>query len=251
MNFILILGIDTAAKISCVALAYADSAFNISTLSEVYSGGNIPHSENLCPMIDRALETAGVALPDVNLFAVTAGPGSFTGIRIGISTVKGLAYGSDCNCIGVSSLQALAYNFRGFDGFDGGKIYISPVIDARRKQVYNAVFDLSDGKLEYIKKDRIITIKDFEDELNGSGEYTDGTIIFVGDGADMCCGEIKLEQMSKKHAGDMLSRPNGSSVCAAAAAEILRGAEAIHPRTLSPAYLIKTQAEQELAQAVE
>lgn len=252
MKFILILGIDTAAKISCVALAYADldnpkSDISISTLAEIYSGGNISHSENLCPMVDYVLRTAGVSLAEINLFAVSEGPGSFTGIRIGVSTVKGLAYGSDCNCIGISSLKALAYNLRGYDISDGEKLFVAPVIDARRKQVYNAAFNLSDGGgIDCIKKDRLITIEEFQEELNSDERFAEGEIIFIGDGADMCYEEIKLEKMIKKHVGDILSHPNGSSVCAAAAAEIIGGVKPIHPKMLSPSYLIKTQAEREM-----
>lgn len=250
MKFILILGIDTAAKISCVALVYADVEnlkCDVTTLAEIHSGGNIPHSENLCPMVDYVLKTAGVSLSEINLFAVSAGPGSFTGIRIGISTAKGLAYGSDCNCISVSSLQALAYNFRGWNISDDEKIFIIPAIDARRKQVYNAVFCLSDGGvIEYIKSDRIITIAELQDELNCDERFAGSKIIFTGDGADMCYEEIELEKIAKKRVGDILLRPNGSSVCAAAASEIIRGVKAVHPKMLSPSYLIKTQAEREL-----
>ena len=263
MKFIIILGIDTATKISSVALVdvnfdvpretsdLTNIKSDIIILSEIHSGGNISHSENLCPMVDRVLTTAGIKLSDVNLFAVTVGPGSFTGIRIGVSLIKGLAYGSDNNCIGVSSLHALAYNFSGFksENSDIKNIFISPVIDARRKQVYNAIFKLSsDGKICCVKKDRIITVSELETELNSEDEFADSDIIFIGDGTDMCCNEIKLARANKIRAGDILRQPNASSVCRLAVSELQKGSKAIHPRILSPSYLIKTQAEKELSE---
>jgi tRNA threonylcarbamoyladenosine biosynthesis protein TsaB len=254
------LGIDTTTKISSVALA--DTDFDVSRetsdlklksdiaiLSEIHSGGNITHSENLCPMVDCALATAGINLSEVNLFAVTVGPGSFTGIRIGVSLVKGLAYGSDNNCIGLSSLHVLAYNLNGFinTSADTKKIFIAPAIDARRKQVYNAIFSLSDdGEINYIKNDRIITVAELETELNSEVEFADSNIIFVGDGADMCYNELKLEKINKIRAGSILCQPNASSVCRLAVSELEKGGKSIHPRILSPSYLIKTQAEKEL-----
>ena len=250
MNFIIILGIDTTTKTSSVALAEADFAVSRGTvkiLSEINSGGNIPHSENLCPMVDRVLATAGLNLSEVNIFAVSVGPGSFTGIRIGVSLVKGLAYGSEINCIGISSLHALAYNFDGYISANAKKIFISSVIDARRKQVYNAIFELSrNGEIAHIKNDRIITLAELETELNGDDIFADSDIIFVGDGADMCCNEIKLDTANKIRASDILCQPNAASVCRLAASELKRGIETVHPRILSPSYLIKTQAENEL-----
>ena len=220
-------------------------------LSEIHSGGNISHSENLCPMVDRALATAGGDLSDVDIFAVAVGPGSFTGIRIGVSLVKGLAYGSADNCMGLSSLHALAYNFSGFavdsNGSDTKKRFIVPAIDARRKQVYNSIFSLSnDGEIRYIKSDRIITVTELEAELNSDINFADSEIIFVGDGADMCYNEIKLDRADKIRASGGLRQPNASAVCRLAVSQLNKGGKAVHPRILSPSYLIKTQAENEL-----
>lgn len=249
------MGIDTTTKISSVALVDAISDVSCETsdiiiLSEVCSGGNISHSENLCPMVERALATAGLELSDIDFFAVSVGPGSFTGIRIGVSLIKGLAYGDNNNCIGISSLYALAYNFYGLINANSNakKIFIAPSIDARRKQVYNAIFELSpNGEIYYIKNDRIITVTELENELNSEDRFADSDIIFVGDGADMCYNEIKLDKVNKIRANDILCRPNATSVCRIAASEIKKGSKAaIHPRILSPSYLIKTQAENEL-----
>ena len=202
-------------------------------LADLTSDGSTSHSEMLMPMIDSVLKSAGICLNDIDLFAAAHGPGSFTGIRIGIATVKGLAFGTDLNnCIGVSSLYALAYNFYG--SFDD--ILILPVIDARRKQVYNAVFD----DLKYVKNDRIITVSELEAELNS--EFSGRKIIFTGDGADMCYNEIKFD--GKVQVPDVLKIPSAASLCRAAYDTYKSGA--VHPRVLAPSYLIKTQAEREL-----
>jgi len=255
----LILGIDTTTKTASAAVVSGGK-----TLAEMTADGNISHSENLMPMIDYTLKCAGAALSDIDLFAVSCGPGSFTGIRIGVATIKGLAFGSESNnCAGVSSLLALAYNFRGlpdpstaFGGpppftcneceqsshtvhanqFKGGNILILPVIDARRKQVYNAVFDGD----KYIKHDRIITVGELEEELNR--EFSGHRVIFAGDGAEMCCKEIDFA--GKVQIPEMLKSPSAASVCAAAYMQYSSGG-AIHARALAPSYIIKTQAERE------
>jgi tRNA threonylcarbamoyladenosine biosynthesis protein TsaB len=229
----LILGIDTSTKTASAAVTDGGEI-----LAEITSGGKISHSENLMPMIDYTLKCAGAALNDIDLFAVAQGPGSFTGIRIGVATIKGLAFGADRNnCAGVSSLYALAYNFYGWDSSqrraEGGAPYlILPVIDARRKQVYNAVFD----NLDYIKNDRIITVSELETELNA--EFAGRKIIFTGDGAEMCYNEIDFD--GKIYIPEMLKKPSAAALCRAA-----ENTGAVHPRALAPSYLIKTQAERE------
>jgi tRNA threonylcarbamoyladenosine biosynthesis protein TsaB len=223
----LILGIDTSMKTASAAIFDGEKI-----LCEITSGGNITHSENLMPMIGYALKCAGVSLNDINLFAAAHGPGSFTGIRIGVATIKGLAFGSDINnCIGISSLYALAYNFFPFKN-DGALVL--PVIDARRKQVYNAVFD----GIKYIKNDRMITTGELETELNA--EFSGRKIIFTGDGAEMCCGEIDFD--GKIYIPEILKKPSAAALCRAAYAN---KSGAVHPRALAPSYLIKTQAERE------
>ena len=230
----LMLGVDSSSKTASAAVFDCE---NNKILSEINSNGNVPHSENLLPMIDYALKTAGVGVSDVNLFAVANGPGSFTGIRIGVATVKGLAFGNinADNCIAVSSLQALAFNFDVLN--DNHDTLILPVIDARRRQVYNAIFD---SELEHVKHGRIITIDELERELNS--EYAGKTAIFTGDGADMCCTEIDFK--GKMKTPGILKRPSAGALCAAALREYQKRG-AVSANKLAPAYLIKTQAERE------
>ena len=240
----LILGIDTTTKTASTAVMGFDGD---KILCEMQSYGKISHSENLMPMIDYTLKCAGVTLKEIDLFAVSHGPGSFTGIRIGISTIKGLAFGTDVNnCVSISSLYSLAYNF--YDNSPSHfvtapserepDILILPVIDARRKQVYNAVFD----GLKYIKNDRIITVIELEEELNR--EFSGRKIVFAGDGAEMCCNEINFD--GKVQIPEILKKPSAVSLCRIAYEEYKYNcANLIHPRALAPSYLIKTQAERE------
>ena len=245
----LILGIDTTTKTASTAVMRFDyENFEKPTvLSDLQSDGKISHSEMLMPMIDSVLKSAGICLNDIDLFAVAHGPGSFTGIRIGIATVKGLAFGTANSCIGISSLYALAYNFYAYEKEKAkNNLLILPVIDARRKQVYNAVFHHFDnfGNVKYIKNDRIITVGELEAELNS--EFSGGKIIFTGDGADMCYNEIKFAG-EKIQVPDVLKIPSAASLCRAAYDEYKnKKRSAINPRILAPSYLIKTQAEREL-----
>jgi tRNA threonylcarbamoyladenosine biosynthesis protein TsaB len=225
----LILGIETASKIASAAVMETESD---KILAETKSHSKISHIENLMPMIDSTLKYAGILPEEINLFAAAGGPGSFTGIRIAVSTTKGLAFGSNTeNCAGVSSLLALAYNFYGYES----GLLVLPVIDARRKQVYNAVFE----NLEYIKGDRIITLSELEAELNA--EFPGRKVAFVGDGAEMC-EEIEFGGIIRMP--DVLKQPSAASLCRAAYAQFKKEG-AVHPRALAPAYLIKTQAERE------
>lgn len=242
----LILGIDTTTKMASAAVVSIDEV-KTQVLCETQSYGSISHSENLMPMIDYTLKTAGVLLSEIDLFAVSHGPGSFTGIRISIATVKGLAFLIDDidethknfnNCVGISSLYSLAYNFRGLYSDYSDKLIILPVIDARRKQVYNAIFELTG--IYYIEPERITTIRELEDELNL--RFKGYKVIFAGDGADMCHNEINFD--GKINVPEILKKPSASSLCRIAYEKYKEG-ETVHPRVLAPSYLIKTQAERE------
>jgi len=178
-----ILAIDSTAKVASVAIS--DGETPIATYS-VNAGLN--HSETLLPMIVHALETAKMTVDDIDAFALSAGPGSFTGVRIGTSVIKGLAFGKDKPCIPVSTLAALAYNMKGYRGF------ICPVMDARRSQVYNAVFYGDGERITRIKEDRAIALCDLEKELAVMVE--DGTdIYFCGDGYDLAIENINNDNI--------------------------------------------------------
>ena len=124
-----ILALDSCMNTSSVALLEDEKLISLYTVNT-----NNTHSETLLPMIKNMLATADVSVDEIDAYAVSYGPGSFTGVRIGVSTVKGLAFGRDKVCVEVSTIEALAANLEGFEGI------ICPVMNARRGQVYTGIF---------------------------------------------------------------------------------------------------------------
>ena len=163
----LILAFESSAKAASVALV-RDGAL-ISQYSQCTA---LTHSRTLLPMAEDMLKNAELSVADVDMIAVAHGPGSFTGIRIGVSTVKGLAWAADKPCVGVSTLEAMAWHGLAVGG------YICPVMDARRAQVYNAIFKIEDGRPVRITEDRPIALEELAQELSA----LDGPVFLVGDG---------------------------------------------------------------------
>ncbi len=175
-----ILALDSTAKTASVSICDGERLISIYSVT-----AGLNHSETLLPMVENALTTAQMTINDIDMFAISDGPGSFTGVRIGVSLLKGLAFGSEKICVGVSTLNALAYNLKGFSGI------ICPVMDARREQVYNALF-LSDGKnLTRLTEDRAIPLTELEAELKE--KYADQKIYFCGDGYTLAVDSINIE----------------------------------------------------------
>ena len=150
----LILAFESSAKSASVALVKDGEL-----LSQYSQCSALTHSRTLLPMAEDMLKNAEVKLSEVDLIAVAHGPGSFTGIRIGVSTVKGLSWAADKPCVGVSTLEAMAWHGL----LSGG--YVCPVMDARRQQVYNALFKIEDGKPQRITDDRPIALAQLADEV--------------------------------------------------------------------------------------
>ncbi|MDO9529460.1 MAG: tRNA (adenosine(37)-N6)-threonylcarbamoyltransferase complex dimerization subunit type 1 TsaB [Syntrophales bacterium] len=170
----LTLAVDTSTQSGSVALLNSDSV-----LAECLINVGINHSETLLPAIERILSVAGTEIAEVDLFALTVGPGSFTGLRVGVSTVKGLALAADKPVVGVSSIDALALNVA------NSTITICPMLDARKKEVYTALYrSRRRGMPEKIVGEMIVDPETF---LKGIDEE----VIFLGDGAINYCGLIK------------------------------------------------------------
>ncbi|MBE6599966.1 MAG: tRNA (adenosine(37)-N6)-threonylcarbamoyltransferase complex dimerization subunit type 1 TsaB [Ruminococcaceae bacterium] len=181
----LILSIDSSAVAGSVALCDGERL-----LSEYTVNLGNTHSETLLPMIEHILKLSGYTTDDIDIFACSEGPGSFTGIRIGAATIKGLAFSTGKPCIGVSTLEALAYNLCGFDGI------ICPVMNARRGQVYNAVFDKD---LNRLTEDRAIAASDLARELeNYDRVYLcgDGTRVALDGGVHAIAAPERLLHQS-------------------------------------------------------
>ncbi len=216
----LILSLDSSAIAGSVALCDGERLLCEYTVNL----GNT-HSETLLPMIESILKLSGHTADDIDVFACSEGPGSFTGIRIGAATIKGLAFSTNKPCIGVSTLEALAYNLRGFDGI------ICPVMNARRAQVYNAVFD---KELNRLTEDRAIAAKDLAEEL----KKFDQKVFLCGDGTRVALdgGVIGIA------APERLLHQSGFSVAQCALKKYNEGARGSDTE-LSPVYLRLPQAE--------
>ena len=174
-----ILALDTSASPVSAALLKDGKL-----MGEFYLNTKTTHSQTLMPLTEALLKTAGVKLEDIDVFAVNAGPGSFTGVRIGVATVKGLSMPLDKKCASVSTLDSMAQCMP----YAGG--IVCAVMDARCSQVYNALFMLDDGKLQRITEDRAISIEDLNKEL---GYYEENSIYLVGDGAELCYNAFGAE----------------------------------------------------------
>ncbi len=199
------------------------------------------HSEKLLPMIDELLCSYSLKIDDLDLLACTAGPGSFTGIRIGVSTIKGLAFAKNKPCIGISSLEALAY---GFDSFPEECIIV-PSIDARRGNVYNAVFLAETGKPPHrLCDDRLISVSKLVEELITINKKA----ILCGDGyktIKKITAEDKNRYINIVEAPPALLYPNAYATALCALNKYSNG-KSISDKELSPIYLRPTQAEREL-----
>lgn len=217
----MLLSMDSSAVTASVALTDGDEIIK----SEFVNSG-LTHSETLLPMITRVMD--GRKYSELDGIAITAGPGSFTGVRIGVATVKGLAFNDDIPCYSVSTLEAIAYNF-----VDKNAV-VCAVMDARRMQFYNALFKVQNGKVERLCDDRAISIEDLRNELK---QYD--KVIIAGDGAKLCFQNIILENCIL--ADDDRIYQNAVGVAKAA-----QNKNAISPKALMPVYLRQSQAEREL-----
>ena len=166
-----ILALETSAVTASVAVT-EDEAL----LAQSFQNSGLTHSATLMPMAANLLENTGLKLDEIDVIAVAAGPGSFTGVRIGVAAAKGLAWPGDKLCAPCSTLKSMAWQCAHMEG------EICAVMDARRKQVYNARFVGKDGVITRITEDRAIAVEDLVAEVKASGVPQ----ILVGDGARLC-----------------------------------------------------------------
>ncbi len=243
-----ILALDTTAKTVSVCISKEENDTLVPLVRRTSNCG-FTHSETLLPMISECLCDAQINIDDIGALAVSQGPGSFTGVRIGVSCIKGLSFALASKklshkCIGVSSLEALAQNAIPYSGY-----IICPVMDARRSQFYNALFKVGrNGMLKRLSEDSMPTAKELYAEL--SEKYAGKKILLVGDGALLC-----------KKLFDSISTENGEcpftykacdfahmyqdaySVCVVAMQHIKESRSSA--KDLSPTYLRASQAERE------
>lgn len=224
-----ILALETSAK--SVSAAVVE---NSSVLASAYQNIGLTHSVTLMPLIDSMLKNAGLTAKDMELIAVAAGPGSFTGLRIGVSAAKGLAWALELPCCGVSTLEAMAENARSFEGT------VICAMDARRQQIYNAVFDCRDGVLTRQREDRAVGLDVLAEELKNSNNRK----IVVGDGAKLCYTYLSERGISCRMAPPDSLYQKAVGVGLAAQRMAAEG-RTVTAQELRPVYLRLSQAERE------
>ena len=221
----LILAFESSAKPASAALVKDGQL-----LSQYMQCSALTHSRTLLPMAEDMLKNAELRLSDVDLIAVAHGPGSFTGIRIGVATVKGLAWAAEKPCVGVSTLEAMAWHGLAVGG------YICPVMDARRSQVYNAIFKIENGRPVRMTEDRPIALEELAEEVTALG----APVFLIGDGAALCFEYFTAHGIPCVMAPDNLRWQDAWGVAMAAADKTPGNAD-----ELLPVYLRLSQAERE------
>ena len=225
----LILAFETSAKAASVALLDDKKL-----LGESYQNTGLTHSQTLMLMAQDLLKSCGFGSQDVTHLAVAAGPGSFTGIRIGVAAAKGFAWGAELPCYGVSTLEAMAAQLGAWQG------YVCSVMDARRSQVYHALFHVECGKCTRIRDDRAVSLQDLGAELQNLTE----PVFLVGDGSNLCYNTLSESVPSLVLPAEHRMHQRAAGVALVAREKILRG-EAGNAGELTPNYLRLSQAERE------
>jgi len=224
-----ILALESSA-VACSACLCEDDFL----VAQSYENSGLTHSVTLLPMAEELLKRVGVPLKDVDVIAVAAGPGSFTGLRIGVSAAKGLAWALEKPCAGVSTLEAMAWNLAFLPG------QLCPVMDARRAQVYNALFS-SDGRtVTRLTPDRAISLQELGEDLKN----VDAEQILVGDGAELCYNTLGRQGLSLRLTPPNLRYQNAWGV-ARAGWELAKAGKLVSAQELLPVYHRLSQAERE------
>jgi tRNA threonylcarbamoyladenosine biosynthesis protein TsaB len=220
-----ILAIESTGRAASVAVCDGERF-----LSQYYQNSGLTHSRTLLVMAENMLKNLDLTLNDVDLIAVANGPGSFTGVRIGVSAAKGLAWGAGKQVCGVSSLEALAHLAGDFCGI------ICPVMDARRSQVYNAKFSFSGQAPIRLCPDRALSVSDLIEEAREDEK----PYFLIGDGAELCYNQFAECGLDVRLAPVAIRLQSAFGVARAALTH-----EAVSPHDLIPNYIRLSQAERE------
>lgn len=222
-----ILALETSARACSAAVTEGGQI-----LASCYQNTGLTHSRTLMPMVEALLKNADLTVDDLGLIAVAAGPGSFTGIRIGVAAAKGLAFAASLPAAGVSTLYAMALGLSHMDAL------VVCAMDARRAQIYNALFEAKDGRLTRLCEDRAIALSELAEELRNDPR----PLIAVGDGGALCQRALEEAGIPCALAPARLLHQNAVGV-ALAAGELAAAETLTTAQNLSPVYLRPAQAE--------
>jgi len=226
-----ILAIESSAK--PVSAAVCEDG---KIIAQSFQNSGLTHSRTLLPLIEDLLKNSDLSYEDIGLVAVAKGPGSFTGVRIGVSTAKGISWAREIPAVGVSTLEAMAWQLSNTDDI------ICSVMDARRNEVYNALFEMRGGELKRLCADRALPLTELAAEMQMNGR----TYRLIGDGA-----ELVYKFMSEKGVNVKLAPENIRYQSAWGVAMAAKGKTAGDAGSLMPEYLRLSQAEREKLKGVE
>ena len=233
-----LLALDSSATSASVAVVEDDFV-----LGEFYINTKLTHSQTLMTMMKSLFDNTKINIKDIDAFAVSVGPGSFTGIRIGVSAIKGISYALNKVCIPVSTLHAMAYNLMGMENS-----IICATMDARCEQVYNAFFSVVDGKIKRLTEDSAIKIGELKKYIKNN--YSNEIINLVGDGADLCYNKLNAEINNLRLLPGHLIYQRAFGV-SQAGIELYKKGVVLPARDLNPIYLRMPQAQRELKKKVD
>lgn len=225
-----ILAVDTSAAAASAALI-RDGRL----ISEAFVNIGLTHSQTLMTLVDSCLKNAGVELSETDILACSNGPGSFTGIRIGVSALKGLAFADNKPVYGISTLEAMAVS-AAVEGY-----VICPVMDARCRQVYTAQFEASGGKIKRLAPDEPLKLDELYERLKKYG----GRVMFLGDGTDVAVNYFGSTDIEFSVFPEIYKYQHASAVAFAAYMRYNNGEQPVNAAELLPGYLRLSQAERE------
>ncbi len=227
----LIFGIDTCCNAATAAIIDDKKMVAQTVLNQGRT-----HSQIMMPQIEEMFKIAELDPGEIDAFAAAQGPGSFTGVRIGVATAKALAQATKKPCIAISTLEALAYSSKHFDGI------AAPILDARRDQVYNALFDCKRGSMTRMTEDRALALCSLLEELDS----LDRDVIFMGDGVFVFEDEIKKQLGDRAFFAPKTTVMNLGGAVAELGAEKFKQGDTITYGELVPSYVRLSQAERDL-----
>ena len=228
-----ILSVECSATPCSVAISE-----NGKILASAFCNVKLTHSQTLMPMVENTLKSAKLTINNIDGLAISNGPGSFTGVRIGISALKGMAAPQNTPCVAVSTLNAMAQNY------SDSNCYVCAVMDARCNQVYNALFEISDGVITRLCEDRALLCDELAEEIKALSQQSTKNIIIVGDGTDIFYPFVEgLPHLKKSAPQNRFQNAVGVGLCSM---EAFANNKTISALELLPFYLRLPQAEREL-----